>query len=414
MIHRPGGKPPGYFQVRYYLPGRSTPEVVAIGEIADIPRFSELPEDLQAKLGREEWWRPNKAAGWSGSKHVKKIERIIEDCTNTRRAYIEGRPFTRPQSLNWERFTFPRMLELFNEYRLAVGGVESKPTLQKRNAAFAILSEFDKNVHPRSIDQKWVAQFRKWSVPPRIAPSTLAGYVSIYRSAYDYALRKHLVSDNPWLDVEISVPAPRIVHAYLEDELKAFEMLAEVSMPACVQLLFNRTTGFRIIEGCRLAFDDINRRAGVIDFEFTKMKRQELWPLTRSFEALIGLGTRTDSIVMLPGEPIFHYRSTNPLLEALHAACELAKVPKIDSKMLKKNYGSQIQPACGHNNVLYNLLMHHVNLGMSRVGITHYTGPNLKLMAETINETMKPWEDLINRLGYREVRTSELNLRDEK
>jgi hypothetical protein len=391
----------GMWYIRFNVPGRKHAEKRPTGYPADI----EVPKELHGKRKPMGWH----ATWWQQSKYAEQLKLAIKDAEKLRDAIKAGKPLRTTTNLR-SVLTWEQLLAKYEASQQLINGRLPASEKEKIENAIATLLRFDSKIRPSLVNDKWAGRWRSWaeSVDPltgsrRYAPATLAGYVQRINKLMSFAVKPkyRYALENPFDEIKISVPVTRHKFFFTEDEFVALEVTARANIEAFSQIYFLRTHGYRIVESSRFQLYELDFRREVIDTDRVKMQREDVFPFYDITWLILEnqphLRPLIDKLRKSKGMPeqyreiyLFKYRAKNIPNEVLTAACAEAGVPVMNAKHLKKNYGREIQEQTGKNESVYNLMMHHIPKGMNKVGITHYTGPNLVLMKEIAQAAFNP------------------------
>jgi integrase len=112
-----------------------------------------------------------------------------------------------------------KVFELFDQFTLfKSNNLESESLQSKYPGLSGYLRQYFRGKDARSIGEAEAFKFRDW-LAPKLAPITLRERIGMLKSCWNWALKRRLVNQNPWLDVKVKVP-PRRKNPFTKDEIQ--------------------------------------------------------------------------------------------------------------------------------------------------------------------------------------------------
>jgi integrase len=280
------------------------------------------------------------------------------------------------------------LLEEYNRVNQLERGNRSKETLAKRLKATRFLLRFDPNLRVDLVTRAVVLQLREWACA-RYKPSSVRGYFVELKALYDYALRIKLVEENPFKGITITIPHKLPVRIKISEQYRLFRFLYQTNKGLFYQALFQRLTGLRVSDACKLRWEQFDPETRLLTYHNSKGKREEEYPLSNAVLQLFELmgGCRSKGTM-------FEFKHGKTVADYISKGCEFAGITHFASHQLKRDYASEVGKHKPDPRT-YDALLHHEPVA-NPVGRRHYDGQQHDLMFECLNAAQQHWIAFLN------------------
>lgn len=276
---------------------------------------------------------------------AKKIDRDV-------RELVWGLP--RPK----KKITLSALLEAF----LKNDGSEDRQSTQDLySIAVKKFNAFKPGVVIAQISRELLISYKKYLLEEtKNSPFTVAKDFRHLSALFNFAMREHLLPENP-ITRHVRPKLPKKFPViYTEDELAAlFGYLREHSPGTYQQCLFLYLTGFRSDESCRLKWSQFDWDLKVIHHFNEKGARDEFFPLSDFLFTTLQALPRTS-------EYVFPERTRYRLYDKIRIARDALGITKPKAlHIFKKNY-STVLAMQGTPHLMLPQLTHHTSLGPAK------------------------------------------------
>ncbi len=277
-----------------------------------------------------------KADGKRTTRLAGTTRKSAEDLLKSVRAEVETAPVAEPLRLeDW----------LHDEYLRVLNSRLKESSLMSAAAHFTRLCDFlrDEAGDPTmdAVTRAHAEEFAAWMTEQDYKPSYIRRLVTTLRRAWNDALARNLVAENPWEGMRLAKAEPREVPWVTPTQLHALYGLVTSGQRALIVLLGE--TGLRLGEALALRWSDLDLAKRQPTLHVRKGKTQaarRTVPL--SARALAAVATVDQGSA---DDPVFTPRSEQGVLRAMKVACEKAELPQSRVHELRHWYASHLVQA---------------------------------------------------------------------
>lgn len=280
------------------------------------------------------------------------------------------------------------LLTEYNKVNQLERGERSKETLAKRAKAVNFVLKFNSNLSVVQLTRTHVLKLREWA-SDKYKPASVRGYFVELKALYDYAIRVKLIGENPFKGITVKVPHKLPVRTKIRDQYLLFRFLFQTNKELFAQALFQRLTGLRVSDVCKLRWEQFDEDTRLLRFYNSKGRREEEYPLSDSVLRLFEImgGVKSEG-------RMFAYQHGKTVADYISKGCEFAGINHFASHQLKRDYASEV----GRHKPdirTYDALLHHEPT-TNVVGRKHYDGEQYELMLECLNAAQAHWITFLN------------------
>jgi integrase len=361
-----------YFWIRYYLPGQKN----------EVRESTQIPLDPGIKIPEPksrdyDWWKKSKSSA--------KLKKKLDDITFSREASSRGIELDDTPDIP----PIDALLEEFNAVNAEERDRErAGATILHRETALKFFKSALKGKPWYQINRQWVLDLRK-SSKANYAPSSIRGYFVVLKMLMTYAVREGYIPVNPFEGISVIVPKKSPNKVSNSEERTLFTFLYHKNRALFYQALFQRLTGLRASDVCKLKKKDM-QKDGTLTYFNSKAHRIETVPLSAATRQLLRSMPANES------EWLFEFRHIRTMVYYMQRASEFAGVQHIHTHQLKRSYMQELAKAKPDART-FDLLAHHAPT-VNQVAVNYYAGKDLDLMREALEAAQAEWIGFLKEL----------------